>query len=379
MVIGTALQPTAITSRGALQRLVEILCREPIVAVDTESNSLFAYREQVCLIQFSTPAADYLVDPLQLEDLSPLADLFGSPEVEKVFHAAEYDLICLKRDFHFEFANLFDTMLAARILGRQAVGLGAMLEVEFGVKMDKRHQRANWGQRPLPPHLLDYARLDTHYLIPLRDCLRQELLEKDLWQLACEDFTRICLTNCQAPEEKIPLCWRISGAYDLTPQQAAILLELCRYRDRSARALNRPLFKVMNDQTLLAIARTPPRNLNELGLLPGMSQNQIQRHGAQLLEAVRRGLLAKPIQLPRPRRPNEQLLHRLERLRQWRKQAGLKMGVSSDVVLPRDLLYTLAEQNPHAIEELAALMHEVPWRLEHFGDQILEALKQKEK
>lgn len=379
MLIGTLSETIFIADPDALQHLVEALCREPIVAVDTESNSLFAYREQVCLIQFSIPSADYLVDPLEVENLSPLAVFFGNPEIEKVFHAAEYDLICLKRDFHFEFANLFDTMMAARILGRQAVGLGAMLEAEFGVQMDKRHQRADWGQRPLPAHLLAYARLDTHYLIPLRDRLRQELQEQDLWQLACEDFTRICITNCQAPEDKTPMCWRISGAYDLTPRQAAILLELCRYRDRSARALNRPLFKVMNDQTLLAIAHAAPKNLSELGLLPGMSRNQLQRHGSQLLETVQRGRRAELVYPPRTPRPSEQFLNRLERLRSWRKQAGLKMGVNSDVVLPRDLLFTLAGQNPRKMDELAAIMHDVPWRFEHFGDQILQELQQKGK
>jgi ribonuclease D len=139
------------------------------VAVDTESNSLFAYREQVCLVQFSTTQADFLVDPLALADLTPLAPLFADPKIEKVFHAAEYDLLCLKRDFGFSFANLFDTMLAGRILGRKEIGLGAMLEAFYGVQADKRHQRANWGQRPLPAPLLEYATLDTHYLIPLRD------------------------------------------------------------------------------------------------------------------------------------------------------------------------------------------------------------------
>jgi ribonuclease D len=379
MILGSLTDTTFIADPHALQHLAEALCREPIVAVDTESNSLFAYREQVCLIQFSTPTTDYLLDPLEVDDLSPLADFFGNPEIEKVFHAAEYDIICLKRDFHFEFTNLFDTMIAARILGRTAVGLGAMLETEFGIKMDKRHQRADWGQRPLPSHLLDYARLDTHYLIPLRDRMQQELVEKGLWQLAHEDFLRICLTNCQVLDEKIPPCWRISGAHDLAPQQAAILLELCRYRDRSAKALNRPLFKVMNDQTLLAIAQTAPTNLDQLGQVQGMSHNQLMRHGYQLLESVQRGLQARPIYPRRTPRPSDQFLNRLERLRQWRKQAGLKMGVNSDVVLPRDLLLILAEKNPSQMDELAVIMHDVPWRLENFGDHILQELQQKGK
>src|SRR3989304_2551096 len=170
--------PILITHPRQLEALAKTLASEAILAVDTESNSLHAYREQVCLVQFTTSQADYLVDPLVLLDLSPLAGLFSNPNIEKIFHAAEYDLVCLKRDFGFSFANLFDTMLAARILGRPGVGLGSLLESEFGVPLDKRFQRANWGQRPLPPSLLAYARLDTHYLIDLRHRLKAALEKK---------------------------------------------------------------------------------------------------------------------------------------------------------------------------------------------------------
>ncbi len=188
MIPGPASDVVLITQAGDLQSMVRALERERILAVDTESNSLHAYRERVCLIQFSTAQADYLVDPLALEDLSALSPLFGNPEIEKVFHAAEYDLLCLRRDFGMEVTNLFDTMIAGRILGRNEIGLGSMLEAELGVKLDKRYQRANWGQRPLPEHLIDYARLDTHYLILLRDRLHAELNERGLLPLAQEDF-----------------------------------------------------------------------------------------------------------------------------------------------------------------------------------------------
>ncbi len=180
-----------ITTPGGLKRLANILTDQPILAVDTESNSLFAYQEQVCLIQFSTSDADYLLDPLELGDLSALAPIFASPHIQKVFHAAEYDLLCLKRDFGFSFSNLFDTMLAARIVGRKEVGLGSILEAEFNLQVDKRHQRANWGQRPLPGFLLDYARQDTHYLIPL-----QAILQKSA---RGEGITATCAGGFPAP------------------------------------------------------------------------------------------------------------------------------------------------------------------------------------
>ncbi len=374
MVVGNLPAPVLITRPSALKQLADTLSGEPIVAVDTESNSLYVYREQVCLIQFSTPRLDYLVDPLALKDLSLLAPLFGNPAIEKVFHAAEYDLICLKRDFGFHFANLFDTMVAARILGREAFGLGSILEAEYGVHLDKRFQRADWGQRPLPSHLQAYARLDTHFLIQLRQRLYDELNAKHLWPLASEDFYRMSIVNGRSTEEKPTDCWRVSGAFDLPPQKAAVLLELCKYRDKIARTINRPVFKVINDETLMEIAQTTPQSLSELSHVPGMNKRQVDRHGMALVAAVRRGLQARPIQPPRQPRPDEQFLERLEILRHWRKSAAEKMGVMSDVVLPRDLMYALAESNPRCREDLEASLGDAPWRLEHFGDQILDVL-----
>lgn len=367
-----------IATQGGLRDLVDKLANEPIIAVDTESNSLYAYREQVCLIQFSTTSSDYLLDPLALDDLSPLGRIFSDEKIEKVFHAAEYDLICLKRDFGFQCTNLFDTMVAASALGREAVGLGDILEAEFGVQMEKQHQRANWGERPLSPQLLAYARLDTHYLIPLRHRLKAELETMGRWPLAAEEFRRICLTSSRdhnpiikSVEETV---WRIRGAMDLEPRQAALLLELCRYRDQVAAALDRPLFKVIGDATLLAVACANPQNLQDLQALPGMSQRQIQRHGRNLLRALQRGRKAAPIYPPRSPKPDERFLSRLESLRKWRKKAADEWRVKSDIILSRDKMFTIAAQNPQNWDELAELMAELPWRLEHFGEQILEAI-----
>lgn len=364
---------TQITDQEALYHLAAQLAQQPLIAVDTESNSLFAYQERVCLIQFSTPDTDYLVDPLALDDLSPLAPIFANPQIEKVFHAADYDLICLRRDFNYEFANLFDTMQAARILGRTGFGLGTLLEAEFGVTLDKRLQRANWGQRPLTLEQLTYARFDTHYLLPLRQKLLAELHSSGRWELAHEDFTRLCRPEPQSSNpngERPP----INGAYDLTPQQYAILIELCAYRDQVARKMDRPLFKVIGDDTLLQIAQTTPSDTRDLSRLHGMTPRQIQRHGHALLSAVRRGQQAAPVRLKRPPRRDESYLQRVETLRIWRKQTGQTMQVESDIILPRDLLHLLAEKAPATPEELNACMADAPWRLAQFGSEILKVL-----
>ena len=141
--------PIWVNSKQLLQSMMNDLVTQTRVAVDTESNSLHAFREQVCLLQFTSTKADYLVDPLALHDLSVLAPIFADPKIEKIFHAAEYDLICLRRDFSFKFSNLFDTMQAARTIGYPAVGLDRLLGEKFGIQVDKRHQKANWAMCPL--------------------------------------------------------------------------------------------------------------------------------------------------------------------------------------------------------------------------------------
>lgn len=369
--------PDLITHAADLKRLAGILLQQPIIAVDTESNSLYAYKEQVCLIQFSTQDDTYLVDPLAFKHLDLLAPVFNDPSIEKVFHAAEYDLFCLRRDFNFEFANLFDTMAAARILGREAVGLGAILEAEFGVQLDKRYQRANWGVRPLPEHLLHYARMDTHYLIHLRHCLFSELQDRGLWPLAKEDFERLAYQTWEENGrngEKPLDCWRIRGSHELNPRQAAVLHALCQYRDEAARNLNRPLFKVIGDPTLIAIAKNTPQTMEELSQLPGMSRGQVRRHGSHLLQAVQRGLKAKPLHPPRQPRLDERITERIDVLKRWRKTTAQEMGVKSDIILPRDLITCLAKANPCTLQDLQGLMHAVPWRFEHYGEQILHIL-----
>lgn len=368
-------QYTLVAQPAELAALASHLLENPLVAVDTESNSLYAYRERVCLVQFSTPRQDYLVDTLALADLAPLAAVFASTEIEKVFHAAEYDIICLKRDYQFTFANLFDTMQAARILGIKEVGLGSLLEAEFGILQDKRFQRANWGERPLPRTLLEYAASDTHSLIPLRELLKDRLVEKGLWELALEDFQRLCSTAVPAENGKQP-CWKVSSTRKLAPSEMAVLNELCNFREHLARDLDRPAFKVFGNDTLLELATICPETKKELMAIRGLSPRLVDRFSQGLLQAIRRGRQAEPPKRNHQPRPSQAYLDRLERLKNWRKEAARKMGVESDIILPRELLETLAARNPRDGSELAQIMEKLPWRLEHFGSQILKTINQ---
>jgi len=372
-------QPTNwIDQPGTLKQLAKRFSGQSLLAVDTESNSLYAYQEQVCLIQFSDLGDDYLIDPIALPDLTVLAPIFADTKIEKIFHAAEYDLICLKRDFEFQINNIFDTMQAARILGRENVGLASMLESELGIKIEKKFQRANWGERPLPAAMVSYARVDSHYLIPLRNILQQELQQKGLLELAREDFKRVTRVAPGVLEPEPPLYWRLPGSQALTPQQCGVLQALVEYRDLQARQANLPHFKVLSNDVLLSIATEMPITWDALADMPGLSARLRDRHAKGLVTAVKRGLKMAPPSRPSNHRRDEATLERMEILREWRKVTGRKLGVESDVVLPRDILEDIAIQAPANAKALQTIMKDLPWRFERFGTRILTAIHHKE-
>jgi ribonuclease D len=373
MVQPPAYPPTLIQAPEELHHILPELQRQPRMAVDTESNSLYAYRERVCLIQVSIPGADYLIDPLALSDLAPLGPIFESPHIEKVFHASEYDLLCMKRDFGFTLNNLFDTRVACRTLGCKQTGLGDLLQEAFGVTLDKRYQRANWGKRPLPTDLLDYARFDTYYLLPLRDRLEAALEQAGRIQ-ECSEATlhqaHIALNHQDQPQG----FWGISHARQLGPTETAILRELYFLRDKHAARLDRPVFKVMDDKTLVEIARQRPTTQAALADVPGMTVRQVERYGEDILAAVQHGLTA-----PHPRRPHaehadQKALARYETLRQWRKRAAAERQVESDVILPREVLWEIARAAPREMMDLEPLMSPLTWRFQAYGPAILHAL-----
>lgn len=368
--------PILIADDAGLGRLATELARHAVVAVDTESNSLHAYRERVCLIQFSTPAADYIVDPLRLPALDPLAPFFANVQQQKVFHAAEYDLLCLRRDYRFEFANIFDTMNAARALGWPQVGLAAILDKEFGVTMNKKYQRADWKRRPLTPEQLDYARLDTHYLVALRDRQLRELTAAGHWPEAEEEFERLARLRGEADSVTggAPSFWRVKGARDLTPAQAAVLRALHAYREQQAERIDRPPFKVMAEAALLELARRAPHRVDELHGVAGMTPEQIRRHGQGLLQAIALGRQAPPETPPADDREPEDVLDRYDRLRTWRKDKAKARGVESDVILPRTALWELARRQPRTHGELVAITDIGPWRRQRYGEEILAVL-----
>ena len=370
--------PVWINTKEALIEAFEQIKVEPRIAVDTESNSLFAYHEKVCLIQISTPEVDFLIDPFTLNDLSLLGEVFANPEQEKIFHASEYDLICLKRDFQFEFANLFDTLIAARLLGETQVGLGSLLKINFGIELNKRYQRANWGMRPLTRGMLDYARMDTHYLFELRNVLEKQLCMYELLDLAHEDFKLAC--NVQAHNSNCcnTSWWKTAGSTHMNGQQAAILQKLCDFRDEQARIADLPHFKVLSNQVLIDLTLQEPLTIEDLANISGCTEKVIKRFGEGILNAITEGKTAEPLTRQRSNRPDESYMKRVECLKNWRKEKAQEFKVESDVIMPRDFLDRIASINPSTKQELKEILCDTPLRYKKFGASILKTLHSKE-
>ncbi len=267
-------------------------------------------------------------------------------------------------------------MSAARTLGWPQVGLAAILDTHFGVTLNKKHQRADWKRRPLTPEQLDYARLDTHYLAALRDRQLQALTESGRWPEAHEEFERLArLRGSIDHAGPDPAAfWRVSGARDLTPAQAAVLQALFAYRETQAERMDRPPFKVMGEATLMELARRAPCQTDDLRRLPGMTPEQILRYGDGVLRAIQDGLHAPVQRAPQADRESDEVRDRYDRLHTWRKDRARARGVESDVILPRTALWDLARRPPRTHGELADITDFGPWRRETYGDEILALL-----
>jgi len=364
-----------VRSRSAWQRCLQRLQREPRIAVDLEANSMYAYRERICLIQISIPRQDFIIDPLSDFDLQGFGKLMEDATIEKVFHAAEYDMMLMQREYGWELTNLFDTQWAARILGYERVGLANILDELFGVSLDKQFQRANWCRRPLSSDQLAYAQADTHYLLRLRDFFAEALKERRRWREAKELFEEqrhINLPNLSFDPDSF---WNITGANRLSLQGKAVLKALTIYRDAEARRRDQPHFKILQDRTLLELAQTLPQEMHDLQRIHGMSKGQIRRYGRDLLRVITKNRNAPPPRRPpRQARPAEAVTDRYEMLHNWRKLRGLERGVESDVIISRDALWQLARSNPQTLAELEEIEGLGPWRLEEYGEEILRLL-----
>lgn len=350
------------------------------VAIDMESDSFYVYHEKVCLLQLTAFGEDFVIDPLSVKDISPLGPMFRDPKIEKIFHAGEYDIVCLKRDYGFSIVNIFDTMVAARTLGLSRLGLAPLIEEHFGVKLSKKLQRANWGKRPLTPEHIEYARNDTHFLHELRDRLSAQLAEKGLLRDAEDEFKRLEKLEPASKSFDPDHFWHLHGARELSGQGRAVLKRLYVFREKTAARLDRAPFRVMPEDLLVRIAEKCPDTLDALKKVRGMSPYLFRKFGKELLREVEKGGEAAPVEKP-PKRPKKEAwdgdtMRRYEALREWRKEVAEKRGVNPVVILPTEDVRLLSQApavNPEEPDGWLDCVSE--YKREAYGEEILAILK----
>jgi ribonuclease D len=321
------------------------------LALDTEADSLHAYPEKVCLVQITTTAGDRLVDPLAGIDLAPLLAALKAHEI--IMHGSDYDLRLLHKHYGFTPTAIFDTMLAARLLGELQFGLGSLVEKFLGVKLDKGSQKADWARRPLTEKMEIYARNDTHYLKPLADKLRLGLEQKNRLAWHQESCAQLIAECTQPPLVDGDFAWRIKGSSHLNRAELAVLREIWHWREREAIAANRPPFFVLNHETLTEVACAAAGNHPVENLLP---VRMSPRRRETLLESVRAGLAVPADQHPeiirqKFDRPCEAERRRYAELARRRDAHARKLAIDPTLIASKSVLGGLARDwDRHAPE-----------------------------
>ncbi|MGD8366785.1 MAG: ribonuclease D [Desulfobacterales bacterium] len=368
-----------VDSDDAFQRLVNRLEGVDRFACDLEADSMFHFREKVCLIQLADRGQVFIVDPFTIQDSSAFRRLFASPGICKVFHGADYDVRSLYRDFGVEIENLFDTQIAVRFLGIEETGLESVLHRFFGLKLDKKFQKKDWSRRPLPEEMIAYAAGDVDHLLALSDLLEEKLaaLGRLSW---VEEECRILSGVRPMEENNDPLFLRFKGAGRLRPRGLAVLEALLQYRKKVAKAKDRPFFKTLSNASMLALAKARPRSVKKLKASGAVSDRQVQMYGEDLIAAIDQAMKIDEDRLPvyprkRPPKTNPAVPNRMRLLRAWRDRCARQLGLDPSVVLTKSLLTAIAVVNPSTPEELEKVPEMRNWQRETFGRQIVAALR----
>ena len=349
------------------------------LALDTEGASFHRFLDRIYLLQLSTRDRNAIIDPLPIGSPAKLGALLEDKNVEVVFHDADYDLRLLHQDYGWHVTNIFDTRVAAQLLGIKSFGLAALLEQFFDVKLDKKHQRADWSVRPLPADMLEYAVQDTRFLLPLRDHMKNELERRGRWSWAQEEFGRLEGTRWET-ESEMEGFLRMKGARDLTRRELAVLREVSNWRDKVAEQMDRATFRVMGNEVLFELARTAPRNVTELSPIKGMPKGMIERGGADLIAAIRRGLEAPEAALPKfPRgqrwNKDRDFDDRVARLKSTRDAAATRLELDPGVLCSRERLENVARSGAKTLADLEKVPDLRRWQIEEMGEEFLRALR----
>jgi ribonuclease D len=363
----------------ALKNLARTIDKEKTIGVDLEADSMYHFKEKVCLIQMATRSINVVIDPLMVEDLSPLKPIFKRRGVCKIFHGADYDVRSLYRDFDISINNLFDTELASRFLGCSETSLEAVLRNNFGVTLDKKFQRKDWSRRPLPQDMISYAAKDVRYLLPLAQKLTSALekLGRLRWvQEECEYLSNV-RPNTNNTD---PLYMHFKGAGKLDQRNLAVLESLLQYRRKVAQKKDKPLFRIFGSRSLLELAEKKPPNVKQLEKTGVLSTKQISMYGRGVIAAIENALQIEQKNLPvypRKKSPRIPLVvaGRVKVLRNWRDKQVDRLALDPALICTKALMSAIAQQKPQRVSDLSAINEMKNWQKKEFGQDIVQVMR----
>ncbi len=363
-----------IDQQQPLNEALDTVASQPIVAVDTEADSLHSYFDKVCLIQISAGADDLVIDPLAGVNLERFGQVLANAGITKILHGGDYDLRILNRDFGFTTSNLIDTMVSAQLLGYEAYGLAALLERHFGVKVNKTHQRADWAMRPLTPEMLEYAAMDTRYLIALAGKLRDELTAAGRWEWAQEEFARLEKIRYRDTGDDEEAWRKMKNLGSLDRRGLAIIRELYLWRDHLARGADRPPFKIIGTEPMLEIAKEKPQKIGDLSTLKSVSQYHRTRYGKPLVDIVHRAMQIPEAELPERNEPkpwirDKALETRINQLKRVRDKRAAELKIDPGLLAPRHVLTAIATTS--SLDDIPAMRD---WQRAVVGEALLGAM-----
>lgn len=367
-----------IATYSELERFANRLAKQRIIGVDLEADSMYHFREKVCLIQIATSHTTAVIDPLQLDNLTVLKPVFKRRDILKVFHGADYDIRSLYRDFKININNLFDTELACRFLGFKETGLEAVLKKRYNVRLDKKYQRKDWSKRPLPQEMIAYAAKDVRYLIPLAKSLQQELKNKGRlgWvEEECHHLSRVRPAN----NNSRPLFVAFKGAGKLGPRGLAVLEELLQMRKKIALQQDKPLFRIIGNKSLLKLAEARPQNLTKLKKSEILGSKQFDRYGSSIMAAVTKAQQIPTKNLPKYPRKTAPMVpaivaKRVKELRTWRDRMAEQLKVDPAIICTKALISAIAVQKPVNKSSLSKIKGLKNWQVTEFGRDIINIL-----
>jgi ribonuclease D len=370
-----------VETAAGLEKAAGALEKEKVIAVDLEADSMYHFKEKVCLIQLATEKTSVVVDPLQIDNFSILKPLFYNPDIQKIFHGADYDVRSLYRDFKIKINNLFDTELACRFLGIKETGLKAVLKTFFEINIEKKYQKKDWSKRPLPEEMVEYASKDVIYLLPLARILIDKLEEIDRLSWVLEECHNLSKVRPVLPNED-PLFLKFKGAGRLKSKSLAVLEALLQYRKSVAEKKDKPLFKIIGNDSIMKIATARPVTLRSLKGGKALSGRQISMYGNDLIQVVAGALKITERGLPvYPRKTvspiSSEVLERIKVLKSWRESKAMALDMDSGMLCNNALIAAIALKNPEDKKSMGTIKEMKNWQKTAFGREIITVLKSK--